>query len=190
MPIQRGGLQVQQEEEGAPSSLCFEPTRPPGCAASGPAHAQTRFPSGSRCARREKRRSGCFRDGALHSVRSIQIAVPNLAFRPTRVLIWTVWFSFLVFFFFFLLWESDFKNTDQVRLFYFTFFVLFVFLFPLNQKENPSHKPTPLSFYAKLKMAISYYSHNGIDSVCVWLCVICFLFFFKLWICVKSEVTC
>lgn len=85
------------------------------------------------------------------------------------------WFFF---FFFFLLWESDFKNTDQVRLFYFTFFVLFVFLFPLNQKENPSHKPTPLSFYAKLKMAISYYSHNGIDSVCVWLCVICFLFFF------------
>lgn len=123
---------------------------------------------------REGRRGGV--DASVMG-RSIQIAVPNLAFRPTRVLIWTVWFSFLVFFFF-LLGESDFKNTDQVRLFYFTFFVLFVFLFPLNQKENPSHKPTPLSFYAKLKMAISYYSHNGIDSVCVWLCVICFLFFF------------
>lgn len=79
MPIQRGGLQVQQEEERAPSSLSFEPTRPPGCAASGPAHAQTRFPSGSRCARREKRRSGCLRDGALHSVRCSKLGFQTYA---------------------------------------------------------------------------------------------------------------
>lgn len=144
MPIQRGGLQVQQEEEGAPSSLCFEPTRPPGCAASGPAHAQSRFPSGSRCARREKRRSGCFRDGALHSVRSIQIAVPNLAFRPTRVLIWTVWFSFLVFFFFFFFYFEKVTSKILIRLDYFILlFLYFLFSFShlTKKKTHPTNQP-------------------------------------------------
>ena len=112
-----------------------------------------------------------------------------------QVLIWTVWFScFYYYFFFYFKKVTSKKNTDQDRLFYFTFSYFF-FPFPIEPKGNsiPNHLPPPthsFSFYAKLKMAIPYYSHNGRDSVCVWLCVICLLFFFKLWIFVKSEVTC
>ena len=113
-----------------------------------------------------------------------------------QVLIWTVWVSCFYYYYVFPTlrkWLQ--KNTDQDRLFYFTFSYFF-FPFPIEPKGNPipKHLPPPthsFSCYAKLKMAIPYYSHNGRDSVCVWLCVICLLFFFfKLWICVKSEVTC
>lgn len=46
---------------------------------------------------------------------------------------------------------------------------------PLNQKEFlPSPLSFPFSLYAKLKMAILYYSHNDI----VFELAVCYLFFF------------
>ena len=70
---------------------------------------------------------------------------------------------------------------SEAKLIGFKISSYFFFPFPIEPKGNPilNHLPPPTHsfFYAKLKMAIPYYSHNGRDSVCVWLCVICLLFF-------------
>lgn len=132
MPIQRGGLQVQEEEEQSASSLLkphvltVQPreARAPADTLAEPVavHAKGR------------RQRGCFRGS---------VTVPNLAFRlaASTPLNWSVQLFFFLFFFPTLRkWLQKYWS-GKVILFY--FFVLFPPLFPFNQKEIPSWKPSP-----------------------------------------------
>lgn len=180
MPVQRGGLQVREEEQSRFLSVFWNHT---SLRFTAPQHVdqcpgQTRLQSRSRCLRREERQKGML-PLPCHPFR---VTVPNFCFHTfckySFELFGSVVFIIIIFP---TLRKWLQKNTDQDRLFYFTFSYFF-FPFPIEPKGNPilNHLPPPTHsfFYSKLKMAIPYYSHNGRDSVCVWLCVICLLFFF------------
>lgn len=163
MPIQRGGLQVQEEEEQSRFlSVLWNHTSCPHVAA-GVDRARCRPAyKASRGARKGKELDGCFR---------YSVTVPSSAFRLAASTHLNCAVQFLVFSL------PYFKKVTSKILIRKGYFILLFCTPPLpafsHLTKKKYHPETLASFHTKLKMAMPSYSHNGIDSVCVG-CVLLF----------------
>lgn len=133
MPIQRGGLQVQEEEEQSASSL-LKPHVLTGAAAWGPCTCR---PAG-----RASRGACKGKEAAWMLPWQCNCSQPGLqpCCKYPFELVGSVCFFFLFFFPTLRKWLQKYWS-GKVILFY--FFVLFPPLFPFNQKEIPSWNPSP-----------------------------------------------